>query len=476
MRALTDLAVRELTRISGRWLPFADAATPGLPLSRLLRLGLFQLSVGMSAALLAGTLNRVMIVELGVPAAIVATMLSLPLLLAPFRALVGFRSDVHVSVLGWRRVPFLWFGTLLQFGGLAIMPFALILLNAERPDQRISGMIGGALAFLLVGAGAHTTQTAGLALATDLADEERRPRVVALLYLMLLLGMVGSAVAFGWLLADFSNTRLAQVVQGAAVATMALNAVALWKQEPRSPVPVHEAARPRFRDAWRAFAAAPRARRLLVVVGLGTLGFGMQDVLLEPYGGQVLHLAVGATTMLTALMASGAIAAFALSARALSRGGDPARLAAYGTMVGIAGFTAVFFASPLGSVTLFRTGTLAIGFGGGMFSVSTLTLAMGLDRAAGTGLAVGAWGSVQATCAGLALALGGVLRDAVTHVAGRGLLGPGLQGPAGAYGAVWQLEIVLLFAALAAAGPLCAPRRAPAPAQPPVFGLAELPG
>jgi BCD family chlorophyll transporter-like MFS transporter len=476
MKAVTALAVRGLTRVSGRWLPFADAASPGLPLPRLLRLGLFQVSVGMSAALLAGTLNRVMIVELGVPAALVAVMLSLPLLLAPFRALIGFRSDVHVSVLGWRRVPFLWFGTMLQFGGLAIMPFALILLNAERPDQRLSGMLGGALAFLMVGAGAHTTQTAGLALATDLADEEHRPRVVALLYLMLLLGMVGAALGFGWLLADFSNTRLAQVVQGAAVATMALNAVALWKQEPRSPVPVYTAARPRFRDAWRAFASVPRSRRLLVVVGLGTMGFGMQDVLLEPYGGQVLGLAVGATTLLTALMASGAIAAFALSARTLSRGGDPARLAAYGTMVGIAGFTAVLFSSAAASAALFRAGTVLIGFGGGMFSVGTLTLAMGLDRAAGTGLAVGAWGSVQATCAGLSLAMGGVLRDGITHLAERGVLGPGLQGPAGAYGAVYQLEVLLLFAALAAAGPLCAPRRAPSPLRSPVFGLAELPG
>lgn len=475
MSAMGTVAVRAWTRLSARWLPFADAATPELPLPRLLRLGLFQVTVGMATALLAGTLNRVMIVELGVSAALVAAMLSLPLLLAPFRALVGFRSDVHVSVLGWRRVPFLWFGTMLQFGGLAIMPFALILLNAERPDQRISGIIGGALAFLLVGAGAHTTQTAGLALATDLSDAERRPRVVALLYLMLLLGMVGSALVFGWLLADFSNTRLAQVVQGAAVVTVALNGIALWKQEPRSFVrPAPAAGRPRFRDAWRAFASAPRSRRLLVVVGLGTMGFGMQDVLLEPYGGQVLHLAVGATTMLTALMASGAIAAFALAARALSRGGDPARLAAYGTMIGIAGFTAVLFASPADSAALFRVGTALIGFGGGMFSVGTLTLAMGLDRAAGTGLAVGAWGSVQATCAGLALALGGILRDGVTRLAETGVLGPGLQGPAGAYGAVWYLEMALLFAALAAVGPLCAPRRAPSPA--PRFGLAELPG
>ena len=111
---------------------------------------------------------------------------------APFRALIGFRSDTHRSVLGWRRVPYIWFGTLLQFGGLAIMPFALLVLSGDgaRPG-RLSAQVGAALAFLLVGAGLHTTQTAGLALATDLAPDDARPRVVALLYVMLLVGMVG---------------------------------------------------------------------------------------------------------------------------------------------------------------------------------------------------------------------------------------------------------------------------------------------
>ncbi len=88
-----------------RFLPFADAASDNLPLSRLLRLSLFQISVGMAMVMLVGTLNRVMIVELKVPAALVAIMVSLPLLFAPARALIGFKSDNHRSELGWRRVP-----------------------------------------------------------------------------------------------------------------------------------------------------------------------------------------------------------------------------------------------------------------------------------------------------------------------------------------------------------------------------------
>ena len=193
--------------MGSRFLPFADAATPDLPLSRLLRLSLFQVSVGMALVLLVGTLNRVMIVELHVPASLVGIMISLPLLFAPFRALIGFRSDMHRSELGWRRVPFIFRGAMVQFGGLAIMPFALLVLsgggNASQAPAWV-GQLGAGLAFLLVGAGLHTIQTVGLALATDLAPTESQPKVVGLMYVMLLFGMIGSALLFGWFLADFT--------------------------------------------------------------------------------------------------------------------------------------------------------------------------------------------------------------------------------------------------------------------------------
>ncbi|HSJ77264.1 MAG TPA: PucC family protein, partial [Erythrobacter sp.] len=174
------------TALVFQMLPFADAASVDLPLGRLLRLALFQVSVGMAMVLLNGTLNRVMVVELGTPTWLVALLIAVPLLVAPVRALLGHKSDTHRSVLGWRRVPYIWFGTMMQFGGLAIMPFALLLLG--KPEVFNIGLVGAAAAFLLTGTGFHVTQTAGLALATDLAPEDKRPRAVALLYVMLLVG------------------------------------------------------------------------------------------------------------------------------------------------------------------------------------------------------------------------------------------------------------------------------------------------
>jgi MFS transporter, BCD family, chlorophyll transporter len=478
------------TLVATRWLPFADAASPGLPLPRLLRLALFQVCVGAATALMVGTLNRVMIVELGVGAWLVASMVALPLLVAPFRALIGLRSDLHRSFLGWKRVPFIWIGTLLLFGGLAIMPFALILLSGTTSLQWWAGHVAAGAAFLLAGAGLQTAQTAGLALATDLAEPEAHPRVVALLYTMLLVGMVGASLVYGLLLADYSHTRLVQVVQGTAVVCAALNLVALWKQEPRNALRAKHAKSPTqeasFAVHWSRLASQGKVKRFLITVGLGTLAFNMQDVILEPYGGEVLGMGVGATTQLTAMMAAGALVAFAWSARLLSRGINPHRVSAMGVLLGVAGFSAVIFAEPLGSANIYRLGATLIGMGGGLFSVGTLSSAMALDGSAGAplaadgstqnfnGLVIGAWGAVHATCMGLAIGLGGALRDAVSAGAMAGVFGEVLQKPATGYGAVYHLELVLLFATLVALGPLVQ-RDAWPKAKPQRLGMADLP-
>jgi BCD family chlorophyll transporter-like MFS transporter len=463
------------TRISARFLPFADAATGELPLGRILRLSLFQVSVGMAVVLLNGTLNRVMVIELGQAAWLVALMVSLPLLFAPLRALIGFRSDYHRSVLGWRRVPYIWFGTLAQFGGLAIMPFALIVMSDPAAGPAWLGPAASALAFLLVGAGLHTVQTAGLALATDLASDTARPRVVALLYVMLLVGMIISSLGFAFILDAFSQVRLIRVIQGAALLTMVLNIIALWRQESRNPALTRpDRARPGFRESWRALCAQGRTVRLLLAVGLGSLGFSMQDILLEPYGGQVLGLSVGATTGLTAILATGMLAAFVLASQQLSEGRDPIRLAAYGAVCGIFAFAAVVIAAPLDSATLFRLGTALIGFGGGLFAIGTLTAAMELGSQGNAGLALGAWGAVQATATGVAIAAGGALRDSIGHIAADGGLGASLTGPAVGYSAVYHLEILVLFVALAVIGPLV--RRSGEPGTPvPAFHLGDIP-
>jgi BCD family chlorophyll transporter-like MFS transporter len=130
-------------------------------------------------------------------------------------------------------------------------------------------------------------------------------------------------------------------------------------------------------------------------------------------------------------------------------------MAARGVLAGIAAFSAVIFAAPLDSATIFYAGAFGIGWGGGIFGISTLTAAMTLPRTggAGAGLALGAWGAAQATAAGLAILIGGTLRDVVTHLVEAGHLG-GLSDPSVGYSFVYHIEIGLLFATLAVLGPL----------------------
>ena len=442
-------AMQKLSGLGSKYLPFADVATTEVPLSRLLRLSLFQVTVGVALVLLVGTLNRVMIVELNVPASIVAVMLALPLLFAPFRTLIGYKSDTNVSALGLRRLPFIWKGTLCQFGGFAIMPFALLVLSGygDAVDApRWIGYSSAALAFLMVGAGVHIVQTVGLALATDLVKQDDQPKVVGLMYVMLLFGMVVSALIFGAILENYTPGRLIQVIQGSAVITVALNMVAMWKQEPRDRqrAQAMKTAKPvAFQHAWSQLLASPSMMRRLVVIGLGTFGFGMADVLLEPYGGQALGLSIAETTRLTALFALGTLLGFGAASRILGQGGSATRLALIGAAIGVPGFAGIIFSSMGASVLVFYAGTLATGLGLGLFGHATLTATMQAAPSERIGLALGAWGAVQATAAGIGVALAGIVRDVVV-----GLQGSTGNAAATPYNVVFMIEIVFLIAAM----------------------------
>jgi BCD family chlorophyll transporter-like MFS transporter len=253
-----------------------------------------------------------------------------------------------------------------------------------------------------------------------------------------------SALIFGALLDDFTPLRLVQVIQGCAVVTIILNVIAIWKQEARNPrrgqQPVEDDP-PMFSDAWREFIRIPGVSRLMIAIGFGTAGYGMADVLLEPYGGQVLALSVADTTRLTATLAVGGLIGLALASRVLSRGMVPVRLAAWGAAAGLPAFGLIILSAPLAMSELFVAGTLLIGFGAGLFGHATLTATMNAAPQDQAGLALGGWGAVQATAAGLSIAVGGVVRDVVLVATNGG-------DAAAPYITVFAIEMALLAGAL----------------------------
>ena len=451
------ISKEHIFKISKNILPFSDAGSTNFSLFQLLRLSLFQISVGMATVMLAGTLNRVMIVELLVPASLVAVMIAIPVLIAPLRTFYGHKSDTYKSFIGWKRIPYMWFGSLFQFGGLAIMPFAIIILSGDQTvGPSWAGEVLVAIAFLFTGIGMHITQTVGLALAADRATKENRPRVVALLYFMFLFGMGISAVVIGILLADFSKLRLIQVVQGSAVLTLILNLVAVWRQEQIIINQQKNDKSEKFFLSWKKFISDRKTNSLIWVVFWGTLAFSMQDVLLEPYGGQILGLSVSETTNLTGVWALGALLGLALAANNSKKTVSSVSNAMTALLIGIVGFSAIIFSSPMQFPFLYFLGTLFIGFGTGLFSVSLLIIAMALSSKTnlGSGFILGSWGAAQAIGAGLGIAVGGILRDVVNKIALSGYLGSTFENNSIGYIFVYHLEILFIFITLIALGML----------------------
>jgi len=202
-----------------------------LPLPRLLRLSLFQVSVGMALALLISALGRFAVIGTGVlPSWLIPLAIALPLFILPLRTVLCSHYYARGSDDAWQRVPYILAGTLLQFMGLAVMPFGLGLLSVTSATPALIGQASTLFAFILVAGGLHMVQAFGFRLATDLAPEDAHPRVVIVWFAMLLAGLAVSFLAFAALLANASGFALIQVIQSAAVLTMVVNAAALWRQ------------------------------------------------------------------------------------------------------------------------------------------------------------------------------------------------------------------------------------------------------
>jgi len=157
-------------------------------------------------------------------------------------------------------------------------------------------------------------------------------------------------------------------------------------------------------------------------------------------------LSVSATTKLTALLAGGGLIGFAYASYVLSHGQSPYQVSRRGALIGLPAFILVMVSAVASVPALFLLGNFLIGIGAALFSHGTLTASMNNAPADKTGMALGAWGAVQASAAGIGIALSGGLRDLVNAFLG--------SGYAGGYYAVYALEIVLLIATVLIALPL----------------------
>jgi len=411
---------------------------------RILRLGLFQFGIGLSLAPITGTLNRVLIDDLMIPAVAVGFLISLHYFVSPVRAMIGYRSDEARSLGKWR-TPYVVLGVMLTYGGLACAPFALILLGGDGVIGFWPAMLICSLIFLAYGAGINIVETIYLALVSDITPPKDRGKVLSALWVMLILGTVVSAVVVGYQLVDYSHQKLIQVMQSSAMIFVVLTVVSLWQQERLRPDGTIISNLDTVRVRWtlwesiRMLGQQKLLKGLFAIIFIATMAFATHDILLEPYGGQVLNMPVSATMQLTALWGIAMIAGVGLASWMLWKQNAPVWLISLGCVVGLLGFSIITYASDGALVDPFRIGVALISLGRGLFLVGSIILVMSLTNLNHAGLFLGIWGIVQAMGQGIGVIGGGLVRDIAQAQTGNVVVG---------YTTVYSISALLLVSVI----------------------------
>ncbi|SDZ80064.1 BCD family MFS transporter [Rubrimonas cliftonensis] len=402
------------------------------------RLGLAQVGLGAVVVLTTSTLNRLMVVELALPAMLPGLLVGLHYAMGMLRPRWGHGSDRG------RRTPWILGGmAALATGGFLAACATVLMETAFWP-----GVALATFAFTLIGGGVGAAGTAVLALLATRCAPERRAPAATIVWLMMIVGLGATAGISGAFLDPYSPARLVTVAGCVALAAMTLATLGVIGME-RGAAPSAEAAQTPFMDVLRETLAEPAARRFTVFVFVSMLAFSAQDLILEPFAGHVFGFTVGESTTLAAKQQSGIFFGMVLTAVAASAAGRrllgeaAGRLSFWivagclGSGLALAGLVAGAFTPgwPL-AVNVF-----ALGFMNGMFAVAAIASMMALAGATGAGregARMGLWGASQA----IAFGLGGLLGATLVDIA-RALVGE----PSLAYAAVFALEATLFMVA-----------------------------
>lgn len=415
-----------------------------------LRLGLFQFGMGLSLAPITGTLNRVLIDELAIPAVAVGSLIAIHYFVSPVRALIGFHTDQRRAEGQWR-LPYTVLGAMMTYGGLACAPFSLILLGGNGSLSFWPALFVCVLIFLVYGIGVNMVETTYLATVGDITPPKERGRVLAVLWTLLVLGTVVGSLIIGSLLVEYSHVQLIRVMQGSAVTFIFLTFVSLWNKERLRPDGIIDApldtvrVRTSLGESLRMLAGQSSLRKLFIVLFVATTAFATHDVLLEPYGGQVLDMSVSATTQLTAWWGAAMFVSIIMAGWMLWRKFSPIVPIYLGCAIGALGFLVVGYAGPDRLVNTFRAGVWMIGMGRGMFIVASIALVMMLADRNHTGLFLGLWGIMQALAQGFGTIGGGLARDIAQQQSGNVLFGYTMVYNASLGALVVAILLVLAF-------------------------------
>ena len=376
---------------------------PGFGWFSIVRLGLVQAAIGAMVMLSTSLLNRVMVVEYALAAAIPAGLVAWHYAVQFTRPLWGHGSDR-----GRRRTPWILGGLAILASGSLLAAYATI----SMAGQQGLAMILAIVAFTLIGLGVGAGGTSMLALLASGVAPERRSAAAAVTWIMMVAGIVLSAAIAGSLLDPFSPARLVAVSGGVATCALVVAALAVFRLEhgqgaagasARSEPPA------RLADALREIRQEREARQFTIFIFVSMLAYSMQDLILEPFAGLVFGMTPGQSTQLAGIQHGGVLAGMILAGIGGSAfaGRLPVDLR-YWIVTGCAGSAAALAGLAAGAVHgsgwPLAANVFVLGFFNGLFAVAAIGAMMGLAGAGRTtreGVRMGVWGAAQAIAFGL---------------------------------------------------------------------------
>jgi MFS transporter, BCD family, chlorophyll transporter len=407
----------------------------------ILRLGLVQTGLGAIVVLTTSTLNRVMVVELAMPAMLPGALVAIHYALQAFRPAWGHGSD-----LGARRTPWI-------VGGMSILAAGGFLASVATAWMTSNAWFGIALAivaFCLIGAGVGAAGTSLLVLLAKRTDDNRRASAATIVWIMMIAGFIVTTGVAGHMLDPFSPLRLVVVSGCVSVAAMALTTVGVWGIEGRASAPFarpeQESARQAsFRAAFMEVWAEPKSRRFAMFVFVSMLAYSAQDLILEPFAGVVFGFTPGETTRLSGVQHGGTLIGMALvpvvGAIYPRLRGNLQIWTIGGCLASAIALSCLATAAVVGQAWPLRETVFMLGVTNGAYAVAAIGSMMALVGAGGErreGVRMGLWGAAQAFAFGLGGFLGTLASDVARYV---------LSSPSLSYSVVFASEAGLFVVA-----------------------------
>lgn len=401
----------------------------GLSWPSIARLGLVQAAIGAVVVLMTSTLNRVMVVELGLLAAIPGGLVGLHFAVQILRPRMGFGSDRD-----GRRIPWI-------VGGMALTCLSGLgaaVATAWMASSPGNGLILALVSFFLLGVGISAGSTPFLAYMAERVEEPRMAGAAALTWILMIVGIIVTAGVAGSLLDPYSPARLVQVAAGVTGGAFLVTLLAVAGRKGSEPIHLRAPDGERsFREVMAAMWGDRQSRAFAAFIFISMLAYSAQDIILEPYAGAVFGLTPGESTRIAGLQHGGVLFGMIAGAVAAARFSTLPRWAAVGCFGSGAALLSMVGMAGSGSVAGLKASVFALGFANGIFAVAAIGAMMGLTvkgRAGGAGIRMGFWGAAQAVAYGLGGLMGAVGSDVAQAALGSVSAG---------YAAVFSVEAVL---------------------------------